>query len=77
MKKIKIQYTNGIAKTTPFYKKYGITMAEAGRLVGVSKEAIRRRYKLGQDPLKPHNRAELRGNFSHRQKRLTELKKML
>ena len=74
--KIKIQYTNGKAKTTPFYKQYGITMAEAGRRMGVSKEAIRRRYKLGQDPLRPHPRAELKGDFSHKQ-RLTDLKSML
>tara|TARA_R110000824_G_scaffold43061_4_gene126117 strand:+ start:4761 stop:5402 length:642 start_codon:yes stop_codon:yes gene_type:complete len=36
-------------KRTPFYKQYGMTITEMGRRVGVSKEAIRRRYKSGID----------------------------
>ena len=29
---------------TPFYKQYGITMTEMGSIMGVSKEAIRKRF---------------------------------
>ena len=31
-------------KKTPFYKQYGMTMTEMGRLQGVSKETIRKRF---------------------------------
>ena len=52
---------------TPFFRQYGITMAEAGRRMGVSKETIRQRYGKGQDPMQPHPRAELQGKFLRRE----------
>ena len=34
-------------KKSPFYKQYGMNMAEMGRRIGISKEAVRRRFKKG------------------------------
>ena len=62
----KLKYLNAEVMRTPFYRRYGITMAEAGRRMGVSKEAIRRRFNRGQDPMQPHPRAEIQGRFRGR-----------
>ena len=35
--------------TNSFYKQYGMTMAEMGRRVGITKEAIRKRFIRGRD----------------------------
>ena len=61
------KYLNANAMRTPFFRKYGITMAEAGRRCGVSKEAIRQRFNRGKDPMQPHPRAELQGRFFKRE----------
>ena len=61
---IKEKYLNTTAMSTPFYKRYGITMAEAGRRMGVSKESIRMRWLKGKDPMVPHPRAEIQGRFT-------------
>ena len=61
------KYLNAKAMRTPFFRQYGITMAEAGRRMGVSKETIRQRYGKGQDPMQPHPRAELQGKFLKRE----------
>lgn len=62
----KTKYLNSRAVSTPFYQRYGITMAEAGRRMGVSKETIRMRWLKGQDPLQPHPRAHIQGRFHGR-----------
>ena len=40
--------THKTKNATEFYKQYGMTMAEMGRRTGVSKEAIRLRFKNGK-----------------------------
>jgi hypothetical protein len=44
-------------KLTEFYRKYGVSMAEMGRRVGISREAIRRRFIRGRDVTKMGNQS--------------------
>ena len=53
-------------KLTEFYRKYKCSMAEMGRKVGVSKEAIRLRAKRGGDVTKMGNHSLNQTKKSHR-----------
>ena len=53
-------------KLTEFYRKYGVSMAEMGRKVGVSKEAIRLRVKRGTNVTKMGNQSFNQTKKSHR-----------
>jgi predicted DNA-binding protein YlxM (UPF0122 family) len=53
-------------KLTEFYRKYKVSMAEMGRKVGVSKEAIRLRVKRGGDVTKMGNQSLNQTKKSHR-----------
>jgi predicted DNA-binding protein YlxM (UPF0122 family) len=53
-------------KLTEFYRKYGVSMAEMGRKVGVSKEAIRLRVKRGTNVTKMGNQSLNQTKKSHR-----------
>ena len=45
-------------KKSPFYKQYGMTMAEMGRRVGVSRECVRRRLANGKKVDGPNNKSK-------------------